>query len=225
MFYVYKIINLINEKIYIGQTQNVQKRWQHHIRISKEPTSKNYQLVHKALSKYGQDNFTIEVIESFLDYNSTLKSEAQWISFYRTNVSKYGNKFGYNLTDGGEGWFGHKHTKESKEKIRRARLGKKASKATKHKMSRMRKGAKNVMFGKHHSKLSCNKISQTRINNGVCLGENNPKVKLTEEKVREIKLLLKEGDLQQKEIAILYNVWPSAIQKIASGLNWKHVIV
>lgn len=225
MFSVYKILNKINGKIYIGQTQNIKERWKHHIYISKKPNDKNYQLIHKAIAKYGVKNFTIKVIETHKEYQKTLQAETKLIAFYKTNVSKYGSKFGYNFTDGGEGWFGHKHTEETKEKLRLIRLGKKASKETKKKMSDHRKGKDNGMFGKHHSKLSRKKISKTRIESGITLGENNPKAKLTEVKVREIKILLKEDKLQQKEIAKIYNVCPSAIQKIASELNWNHIIV
>ena len=49
-----------------------------------------------------------------------------------------------------------------------------------------------------------------------------PKYKLTEEQVREIKRLLKQGERQWK-IAELFNVAQTCISGIATGKRWKHV--
>ena len=50
MGYIYKITNLINNKIYIGQTiRDVQIRWKEHLR------SKDEAPIHKAIRKYGKE--------------------------------------------------------------------------------------------------------------------------------------------------------------------------
>ena len=66
MFYVYKITNKVNGKVYIGKTDNVQKRWNKHVSASQKPNNKNHQLIHKAIAKYGTTNFSIEKIEEFI---------------------------------------------------------------------------------------------------------------------------------------------------------------
>lgn len=56
-------------------------------------------------------------------------------------------------------------------------------------------------------------------------GENNPRHKLTEEEVTQIKLLLKEEILTQKEIADVFGVSRSAILAIKLNKSWKHVTI
>ncbi len=94
MGYIYKITNLINQKIYIGQTvKTVQKRFTQH----KNNSNKEYfsQIVlYKAFNKYGIENFTCDEIEEV--ENSLLDDrEKYWIEYY----DSYFN--GYNSTLGG----------------------------------------------------------------------------------------------------------------------------
>lgn len=63
MAYIYKITNDINNKVYIGKTnQNIQKRFQQHLNDSKRPDIQNRPL-YKAMNKYGLQYFHIELIE------------------------------------------------------------------------------------------------------------------------------------------------------------------
>lgn len=218
-------MNLSTWKMYIGQTIDLESRWKHHLQISNNSADKNHQLIHKAIAKYGRDTFIFVPLQAAVNYQEVLDAEKYWIDFYQTNTSRYGRSAGYNLTDGGEGWFGKHHTEESKLKISLANTGKIHSESFKENRRTWYAGEGNPMYGKHHTNKSLRKISSTRKAKGLAKGTTNPKAKLTEEQVREIKLLLKEGKLQQKEIAKLYNVWSSAIQKIASGKNWWYIVV
>lgn len=93
MGYIYKITNLINNKLYIGQTQvSLEKRWKEHILDSKRYDYK----FSRALRKYGEENFKMEVIEEIPD-NMLNDREIYWISFYDSY------KHGYNSTLGGSG--------------------------------------------------------------------------------------------------------------------------
>lgn len=49
--------------------------------------------------------------------------------------------------------------------------------------------------------------------------------RLSEEEVREIKKLLKEGTMIQEDIAKLFGVTRRAIGKIKTGQNWKHITI
>ena len=65
MGYIYKITNLINGKIYIGQTRfNVQRRFHQHLYEAKKGEL-NFPL-YSAIRKYGEENFKIECIEEML---------------------------------------------------------------------------------------------------------------------------------------------------------------
>lgn len=93
--YIYKITNLVNGKIYIGQTkQTLNERWREHKVHSK---TLNYSL-YKVMRKYGIDNFKFEEIEK-CEIEKLNEREIFWISFY----DSFNKKKGYNLTRGGKG--------------------------------------------------------------------------------------------------------------------------
>jgi group I intron endonuclease len=54
---IYKIENLINGKIYIGQSIEIEQRWKKHLAASDDF------LIHKALRKYGKENFSFTILE------------------------------------------------------------------------------------------------------------------------------------------------------------------
>ena len=92
---IYKITNLINEKIYIGQSVDINYRFNNHKSESFNPKSNAYNTaIHRAIRKYGIENFSFEVIE---ECTKELLSEREiyWIAYYNS----YEN--GYNSTLGG----------------------------------------------------------------------------------------------------------------------------
>lgn len=58
--------------------------------------------------------------------------------------------------------------------------------------------------------------------NFIPIGEKSSRTKLTDDKVREIKIHLKNG-ISRKEVAEKYNVNEWVIRHIDSGTNWKHI--
>lgn len=93
MIGIYKIVNLVNGKIYVGQSINIQKRWyQHKSDYNKEG---GCPILYAAIRKYGIENFSFEVIEEcsleLLD-----EREKYWISQMNTL-----NPNGYNIALGG----------------------------------------------------------------------------------------------------------------------------
>ena len=94
MAYIYKITNLINNKIYIGKTyKTIEKRFQEHILDSRKKTEEHRPL-YSAMRKYGIENFKVELIE---ETNNPEEREQYWIEYYNS----YHN--GYNATKGGDG--------------------------------------------------------------------------------------------------------------------------
>lgn len=90
---IYKITNKQNQKVYIGQSINIQQRFYHHRKLTND---NNY--FHRALKKYGKDNFNYEIIEK-CSQEQLDEREKYWIAFYQSNLREYG----YNSTFGGEG--------------------------------------------------------------------------------------------------------------------------
>jgi len=66
--FIYKIVNLKNNKVYIGSTikQQPMRRWNEHKSLAK--SGKGYRL-HQSIRKHGIDSFTFEIIYSLVDLN------------------------------------------------------------------------------------------------------------------------------------------------------------
>lgn len=93
--YIYKITNQINGLIYIGQTNNPNRRWREH-QLLGASNQRKHSLLYNAIHKYGVHNFIFEVIEGPIEnYN---EREKYWISYYDSQNKEKG----YNLTPGGE---------------------------------------------------------------------------------------------------------------------------
>ena len=104
--YIYKITNLINNKIYIGCTVNPELRFQKH---KDSALSGGNCKIHRAMKKYGIENFTFEIIDTILLENM-YEREIYWISHYNSMNE------GYNMTSGGEG--GNTYASKSEDELR-----------------------------------------------------------------------------------------------------------
>ena len=93
---IYKVTNLVNQKIYIGQSINsLEHRRSEHYKDSKR-TDRPTVYFHKALLKYGYANFKWEVIEELDSLDLLNEREIYWISFYNSIAPN-----GYNMINGG----------------------------------------------------------------------------------------------------------------------------
>lgn len=92
---VYKITNIINNKVYIGlTTTSLEKRWRAH----KNLAGKSDKHLYKSMNKYGVDNFNIEIIEETDSIEKLGELERHYIKTYNSTNPEYG----YNITSGGE---------------------------------------------------------------------------------------------------------------------------
>jgi len=111
MSVIYKITNLINNKIYVG----------------KDVKNRSYyygsgKVLKFAIKKYGKENFKKEIIEE-CDKEQLSKREVYWIKKLRSNTAN----IGYNLTSGGEGgdtFTNNLYKKEINEKRSKSLKGK-----------------------------------------------------------------------------------------------------
>ena len=167
---IYKFKNLINGKVYIGQTKSfgmimtIYKGW-------------NFNNPHFlfAVNKYGIDNFEVDIIEKDIPLELLNEREQYWIDQYES----YNPKKGYNILKiagsnrGQKAWNkGIPTDEETKQKIRAGlkryysthevwNKGVPATEEAKEKNRISNSGEKNGMFGKQHSKETKEKISNT----------------------------------------------------------------
>jgi group I intron endonuclease len=125
---VYKIYfkNDTKNKVYIGISNNLTRRKTDHSNSLLENCHKN-KFLQNAYKKYGVENFVFEILQ-ICDVESLVKKEEEYIKKYNS----FNNKFGYNLTTGGE----HKRLSEStKKKLSIVKSGRKLLEKTKIKLA------------------------------------------------------------------------------------------
>ena len=113
--YIYKTINLINYKIYIGQKKA--RKFLGNSYLGSGKTLK------KAINKYGKENFKVELLELITDPAIMDSREIYWISYYQAT----NKEIGYNISTGGNvnrtmlgehnPMYHKHHSKATKEKI------------------------------------------------------------------------------------------------------------
>jgi group I intron endonuclease len=108
---IYKITNITNNKCYIGCSINIEERWKKHKSERKRPYP-----IYQSFNKYGIENFTFEII---------LKCPKEYLEKAEMFCIKSFNsvKEGYNITEGGYGGYGAKHSEEQKKKWSISRKG------------------------------------------------------------------------------------------------------
>ena len=130
---IYMIQNLVNFKIYIGQSLNIEDRWRQH-RSELRGNDHDNKHLQRAWNKYKEDNFEFTIICE-CDESQLNTKEIDYIAKLKT----YDRDFGYNKTYGGEGG---RPTEE-----------------TKRKQSEAQKGENNHFYGKHLSEETRRKLS------------------------------------------------------------------
>lgn len=119
MYIVYKLTNKVNNKIYFGYTkQSLNKRFYGHY---KEPRNT---IISRSIRKHGPDNFAKEVVLECTNESDAKFIETFLIYRYETNVIKFPYGNGMNMTDGGEGSSGYKHSLTQRQRWSQERKGK-----------------------------------------------------------------------------------------------------
>lgn len=112
MINIYKITNKITDKNYIGKTKkDLHERLHEHYKSSKRNDTNS--LLHKAIRKYGIDNFEIQLIVKIINEDANL-NEIKYIKEYKSF-----SPYGYNLTKGGDGGLWTRERKESFSKYQK----------------------------------------------------------------------------------------------------------
>lgn len=146
MIGIYKITNIVNGKCYIGQSININNRFDKHLTLLRNGKHNNKHM-QSAFDKYGINNFKFEVIEE-CEENVLNEREIWWIAELKSND----REFGYNETSGGDGIKNYHHTEETKVKISKASKGQKLSEE--HKEALLKEITRRVKGSEELKKLS-----------------------------------------------------------------------
>lgn len=139
---VYLVTNILNGKVYVGQTTRPSVRWgEHWYGSHKNPRSR----LQYAIRKYGKNNFEFSVVAEARSQPQLDDLERLWIICLNTRDKK----LGYNLTSGGEHFT---HSEETRAKIAAANVGRKYGD---------RKGPNNSFYGRHHTPEAKARLSKT----------------------------------------------------------------
>lgn len=194
MSWIYKITNLINNKIYVGYTKYTpEKRFQEHWQQRFQDNS----ILHKAMIKYGKNNFKIEGLEEF---NENLEDwcikECYWIEKLQSQQPN-----GYNICEGGNKPPIHYGSDNVKSKL------------TKNQFYELIKDLKtyNLEFGQLAVKYALSQSQIERINKGEYRrleDEDYPLRKMKRDQwiISQIINDLKENILSQDEIERKYQI-------------------
>lgn len=210
---IYGIKNLLNGKMYIGQTgMNFGDRWDSHRSLLNNGKHTNEHL-QRAWQKYGCDNFEFMIIDE-CSVDLLDEKEKYYIKKYKDlNLS-------YNMQDGGQksNKLGVPLSEEAKRKIgeknRINSTGRKVPESVRAKMSNSHKGMKYKPMsdaGKRNLSIAHQKSC-----------ELNPK-KLTVSDVLEIRRLFTDEHKKYSEIARTFNVSGQCISDICNYKRWKQV--
>ena len=149
-----------NNKVYIGITSKpVEVRWRN--------VYNRY--FTNAVDKYGWDNIQHIILAENLSKKWACKLEQDLIWKYQSNNRKYG----YNITSGGDGGWGHHVSKDARKKIgsanSRALRGRKLSETTKQKISAATKGK--IVSDETRKKLREANLGRVSPNKGVPMSQ------------------------------------------------------
>lgn len=154
---IYWIVNVVNNKKFIGQTKNFRLRWNTHKYCLNKNKHGNPHL-QSSWNKYGKDNFKFEILLLCPIENLDME-EIKLIKEH----SVTNRMFGYNVTEGGNRPV---ITEATKRKMSLARIGKKTphSEATKRKISESHKGV--TLSKEHIEALKISHLGQVAWNKG-----------------------------------------------------------
>lgn len=176
MYKIYKITNNVNGHYYIGYTKlELARRWKLHCR-----SGSLKMLIYRAIQKYGEASFTIELIEQFETKQEAVNKEVLLIEMHKPEYNIHRGGTGGPMYGPMNGMYGKKHSSEWKM-IK----------------SEQMKGANNPMYGKKHTLEAMQKMSKAQKgrkahNKGMPMAEHvkdklrYPKTEEHKEKLRNI---------------------------------------
>lgn len=231
---IYLIRNNLNNKIYIGQSVDIKRRAQEHIR-SGQPEKYSVKSnrdsnvpIHRAMQKYGVQNFTIVVLEKCAKEKLD-EREAYWIK----TLSSTDKNIGYNITEGGQNHFALNGEKHSQAKLSQKQVNEIYNLLKNSSLSFPEIAAKYNISNSTICMINTGKTWHIndykypiRITNSGSKGSKNHQSHFTESEVMEIRKLYSQGVTYKNLPKHLANkASESAIRAIQYGKTYKHLPV
>lgn len=142
---IYAIQNNINGKIYVGQSVDIERRWQQ----EKNMKRLNEHLL-RAMKKYSVENFSFYVLEE-CEKEKLNEREAFYIKLYHS----IDTEFGYNKTSGGDSAFSRPYQKLSDEHKRKISEANKGHHQTQETIKKSLETRKKSLLEKHKVDIWC----------------------------------------------------------------------
>ena len=225
---IYMIQNLVNGKMYIGQSVDIEKRWGEH-RSGLRGNDHGNKHLQRSWNKYGEDNFEFTIICECAESQLNTMEE-----YYIFELMSYDERVGYNKTYGGEGC---RPTEETRQKLSEAHTGKTLSEEHKKKISETLKGKPRpeetksrisetlkgrTLSEEHKNKLSESLKGRTSPNKGRTFSEEHKNKlseslkgrTLSEETRRKLSIPIVQIDPSTNKVV---NVWSSSIDAERTG--------
>ena len=131
---IYKIVNILNGKVYVGQSRRIRQRWVKH-RVALRQNKHDNVHLQRAWNKYGEEAFVFFIVERCTSEQLT-EREGFYIDLWKTRVQENGYNLG-GLTDGKK-----TVSEETREKLRQVHLGKPKNPDAIAKTAAARRGSK-----------------------------------------------------------------------------------
>lgn len=196
--------------MYIGITSaSIATRWRQH---RSDAIKRGISLIQRAVRKHGADNFSIEHIASAKTYEDLLELEKIIIYQRQTRAPR-----GYNLTDGGQGCLGMKHSQSARQKFREALLA---------------RGMPKEAIEKRSAKLRGRKVSQAEKDRRAAARKERMKDPVYREKIRTVLSRARKGkplsDLHKQRLSEAKQSWTdekreSVVEKIRKARTGSHL--
>lgn len=193
---VYKITNIKNNKLYIGSSINIRKRWREH---RKDLNNNIHHSVYlqRSWNRHGSDSFVFEIIELVNNKKLVISREQFWLD----NLKPFERDRGYNMYNVANSPLGYKHSQETRLKLSIARKGKQCKE-------------KNHMYGKKHSETTKAQMRLSHIYRGRAVNADQ---------VREIRNRYNDGESIQS-IANNFGLSHGGVSHIVHNRSWKDLI-
>lgn len=220
MAYLYRHIRKdLNVPFYIGIGKHIERAY------SKSNRNNHWNSI------INKTDYKVEILFDEIEYDYAKIKEIEFISLYKRKID--GGTL-CNITLGGEGALGIKHTEEAKikmsipnrgkiiseeqkRKVSEFHKGRKRSEETKRRISEANSGENNFNWGKKASEETKEKMSVSAKK-----GENNISSKLKENEVLEIRRLHNEK-ISSRKLCKIFNVSKTNILCIINRKTWKHI--